>query len=95
MRYNEVGTYVTLTRDVEYTTPSDGYFVIAFNQSDVSGNHYVYGFINNNRLLSINAPKSVATFGYENNCIYVRKGSKIKINGSTVSVGYFYPLITS
>lgn len=88
------GTKVDLTAGVDYTTQYDGYFMINFNGGDVSGNNYVYGTVNGVRLLSLNSPKTVQTFGYENDSIFVRKGSVLQFTGSTIARGSFIPIVS-
>lgn len=93
LQISEIGDSISLTANVDYTTLSDGYFVISFNGGDVYGNHYVYATVNGVRLMSLNSPKTVATYGYENRSIFVRKGSVIKFEGDSIARGVFRPLI--
>lgn len=88
------GTKIDLTAGTDYTTQYDGYFIINFNGGDVSGNNYVYGTVNGVRLLSLNSPKTVATFGYENDSVFVRKGSVLQFTGSTIARGSFIPIVS-
>lgn len=93
LQYTDIGTSISLTANTDYLTLSDGYFTLTFNGGDVSGNHYAYGSINGVRVLSLNSPKTVATYGYECDSVFVRKGSTIKFEGDSLARGAFRPLV--
>lgn len=92
MSGNNLGSKITLTADVLYECPSDGYFQIycLFNRGS-----YCVGFIgaisNSNIVQSLSAPSTTEDTTYLFNSIFVRKGTKIGYNG-TNAAGYFIPL---
>lgn len=92
LKKNSFGEATTLTKNVNYITPKDGYLKISFAQGSEVGNHYAYGSVNNQGLISINAGQSSPLYGYEFNSVFVRKGSTVKYDGSDQARGYFIPI---
>lgn len=92
MKKTSFGSEVTLTNNVDYITPKDGYFVIKFAEGSVTGEHYVYGDVNNHGIMSLNAGQTHSLYNYQLNSIFVRKGSTIKFVGSSEARGSFFPI---
>lgn len=92
MKKTTFGTEVTLTKDVDYITPKDGYFVIKFSEGSVTGKEYVYGKLNNHGIISLNAGETHHLYGYQFNSVFVRKGTTINFDGTSKARGSFFPI---
>jgi hypothetical protein len=87
---NTFGTQVTLTKNVEYICPADGYFRITcgYERSSVAR-----GYVNGAELLTLTSTNSetVTPDNTTNATVYVRAGMTIKYAGTNAK-GYFRPL---
>ena len=57
----------------------------------MSGQHYAYGFVNGEQLITLNAVVGQSYYGYNVNSVFVRKGMILKYTGSSYAVGEFLP----
>lgn len=84
------GTYVTLTQNVNYTCPSDGYLAIS---CPTTANSYCNGYVNNTAFLILSTTATVGTVSGQAASLFVRKGMKVKFIGSTGATGDFFPIV--
>lgn len=77
-----------MTKNVEYTAPTDGYFKIGFTTGVTSG-EYTYGYINEILMNEIEVPSGSPQV-YHNRSIFVKKGMRLKFEGSAHAGASFY-----
>ena len=85
-----LGSAITLTKGVAYTTPSDGYFRIRFNAYAVGSTERAEGMINSDDRTMMAITGNTA---YSNASLFVRKGTIIKYGGTDKAIGEFEPLV--
>jgi hypothetical protein len=80
-----------MVKNVEYVAPSDGYFKIGFTTNGLPSGEYVYGYINEILMNEIDVPSGSPTT-FHNRSMYVKKGMRLKFDGSTHAGASFYSI---